>query len=293
MIRTFSVNDPAMAPVSWWHTVFKDARSFDFGPGINVLWGPNGSGKTTVIRALARLFHCEQSGFPVVTSASLNSLLDRRGSLFRTDKEQLHYHETLRASVTVQHDGQGVCSFDPSVAPGLLGGGAAFDDDFFSEGVVNTMFKGSSGQTTEFRLQKVLATIVNKQTPNVERRMRQEEANGYHGQRIQVADAWLKPSIEQGPPTILFDEPERSFDLQHQIAIWRVMRAYADEVQFIVASHNFFALQLPEAHYIEMTPGYLNLSLGARKLLDVWPSEKPTKIKPTKIKTKKTKKASP
>lgn len=74
----------------------------------------------------------------------------------------------------------------------------------------------------------------------------------------------------------MLDEPERSFDLQMQVAIWRLIRAYSAKVQFIVASHSFYALGLPETNYIDMTPGYLELSARCKDLLSLWVDEKPT-----------------
>ena len=62
----------------------------------------------------------------------------------------------LKSGITFEHDGHGVRHFDPSHAAGLLGGGSAFDDDFFSSGVMNAMFKGSAGQTTGFRFDELL-----------------------------------------------------------------------------------------------------------------------------------------
>ena len=69
-------------------------------------------------------------------------------------------------------------------------------------------------------------------------------------------------------PTFLFDEPDRSLDVENQIMLWRFLRSFAagGKAQFIVACHTPFVLDLPEAHQIEMTPRFLDLFRKVRDL---------------------------
>jgi ABC-type Mn2+/Zn2+ transport system ATPase subunit len=95
---------------------------------------------------------------------------------------------------------------------------------------------------------------------------------------VELAAYLLKGNATRGQPTILLDEPERSYDLNTQIGVWRFLRAYSDQVQFIVASHALFALRIPNAHYIELSPRYLAGSEAVLEILQKWPEEKPSKI---------------
>ena len=271
MIHSFEIKDPDKTHIAWWAKVpaLAKPRTFEFRPGLNILWGKNGSGKTTVVKALAQLFHCEQSGQPVVTQTSIENLFDR--FRFGEDKEQ----KAFVKAISLKHDGQGVRYFDPSVAVGLFGGIAAFDWDFSGEGVANAMFKGSAGQTTMFRMDKLLGSIAEGKVPKVERRVKEHSFNSTWSERLKIAERFLKGSGEVGPPTVLLDEPERSFDLPHQIAVWRFIRATTSRVQYIVASHALYALNIPEAHYIEMEPEYLDQSCRCLKALTGWADEKP------------------
>jgi hypothetical protein len=83
----------------------------------------------------------------------------------------------------------------------------------------------------------------------------------------------------------LLDEPERSYDLNAQVGVWRLLRAYSDQVQFIVASHSLFALKIPDAHYIELSPRYLEGSEAVLEILQKWPQEKPRKVPEAAAKT--------
>lgn len=270
MIYKLDIKDPTQTPVKWLANVeaLKKPRTFEFKPGLNVLWGRNGSGKTTLTKLLARLFHCEQGNHPVVTQESLDTL---SGSGFNA-------RLPLERSLSVEHDGQGVRHFDPGHAVGLMGGGAAFDWDFGMEGIQNQLFKGSAGQTNMFRFDRILNEIIAGEVPEVEWKMRREGVNDLWRERIDLAKSILKKSGKKGLPTVMLDEPERSYDLNAQAATWKLLRGYADEVQFIVASHSLFALKIPDAHYIELSSGYLKLSEGVLELLQRWPTEKSSKV---------------
>jgi len=276
MIRSLDIKSPDETPIKWLGKVasLKEPRKFEFKPGLNILWGQNGSGKTTVLKLLARLFHCEQSGSPVVTQSSIGELFPIGTA---TDKDP----KKILKGVKVNHDGQGVRHCDPSHAVGLLGGGAAFDDDFFKSGIVNTMFRGSAGQTTMFRFEQVMGAFLKGKAPEVEYRMKKSSVNSLWSERIELIEKALAGSGELGQPTMLMDEPERSFDLPTQVTCWRFIRAYAQKAQFIIASHSVFALNIPEAHYIEMEPGYLDASKASITLLPTWGDEKPFPKDPT------------
>jgi len=269
MIYQLDIIDPTKTPVSWLSRVeaFRAPCSFKFKPGINVLWGRNGSGKTSLTKVLARLFHCEQGSQPCVTRESLAELIDPIEGI-------------VKDGVRVTHDGQGVRHFDPSHAVGLMAGGAAFDWEFGTEGIANAMYKGSAGQTTMFRFDRLIHEIVEGAVPKVEWKISRDSLNSTWEKKAKLATTFLKANAEKGQPTILLDEPERSYDLNAQVGVWRFLRAFADQVQFIVASHSLFALRIPGAHYVELSPRYLASSEGVLKILQGWPMERPTK--PTK-----------
>lgn len=271
MIYKLCIKDPAKTPVPWFAKIdaLKQRRVFEFKPGLNILWGRNGSGKTSLTKVLARLFHCEQGNHPIVTQESLRQLVGD-GTLEAAE---------IRKGLQIVHDGQGVRHFDPGCAVGLMGGMAAFDWDFGAEGLSNAMFRGSAGQTTMFRFDRLSQEIVTAKMPEVSWKFpRTPAGSDTWGQRVTLAAHLLEGNAARGQPTILLDEPERSYDLNTQVGIWRFLRAYSDQVQFIVASHSLFALKIPEANYIELSPGCLAGSEAALEILQKWPTEKPRKV---------------
>lgn len=259
MIRSLTLVNPKKTPIKWLGNVeaLKEPKTFEFKPGLNILWGPNGSGKSTILKLLARLFHCEQSGRSVVTQESVSELFST--ILFEQEKK-----DTLFKSIRVDHDGQGVWHFDPQRTVGLIGGGAGFDYDFFSEGVRSIVVKGSSGQITIDRLGGLMTQFLEgKRASPIEYRIKKDSVNDQWAHKISRIEKFLKGDGEKGKPTWLLDEPERSLDLPLQAKFWGGTIKNSTAVQLIVASHSPFALGNPDANYIEMTPGYLKASMEA------------------------------
>lgn len=278
MIRSFEIKDPSKTLIPYLPTIpaLAKPRKFTFGPGLNILWGANGSGKTTLIRMLARLFHCEQGGETFVTHNSIRDLGLVGHLNGKFDPE----------SIVLDHDGQSVRFFDPTHAHGLVGGMAGFDDDFFMEGVKNVIFKGSAGQTTMARFDKIVNEVFSGVVPEVQwkpfTKYDPNEKRKYKypsDEHPLVVETLLKGSGEKGPSTLLFDEPDRSLDLPHQVAVWRFIRSASTRHQVIVAGHSLFALNVPEANYIDMVESpekeksYLMQSMKALNCLSRWQTE--------------------
>lgn len=274
MIRSIHIHHPEKTHTPWMGKIpaMAQPRKFEFTPGLNILWGENGSGKSTLIKAMAQLLHCEQGGVPIMTQTSLSNLL---GLFSFSNKEGL---KGFPSSLTLDYDGQPVRSFDSSKEVGIMGG--SFDGDFMMQGVANTTSKASAGQTTMRRANDLVGDILERKMPVFERKISADRVNTVWQERIAIADEFLKGSGEKGPLTVLMDEPERSFDFPNQVMMWRFIRSFSSEVQFIVASHSFYALGIKEANYIEMAPGYLAKAEKCLNILKGWGEEVPAPPKP-------------
>jgi predicted ATPase len=237
VIHKLYIKNPEKTPCKWWPKVegLKGRRTFRFTPGLNILWGRNGVGKSTVLTALARYFHCEQGGRSIVTGHSVREM---QPSLL-SDK--------FLTGAEVEHDGQCVFYINPGMAVGLMGGGAAFDDDFFMEGITNTMAHISAGQTTLMRTNMVMKHL-EKGVPEIEYK------HNVGKEAKEVIEGMLKPTHDKGPVTILCDEPDRSVDLDFARQLWDILPRAAAGRQIIVATHHVFALNAPGANFIDIGP---------------------------------------
>lgn len=88
---------------------------------------------------------------------------------------------------------------------------------------------------------------------------------GRSSDRLSAGLALLEASIPEGAQTLIFDEPESGLAIPAQGNLFNLLFGAAkdDKFQIIIATHSAFALGLPNAHYIEMSPGYIENSESA------------------------------
>lgn len=262
MIESVRIIDSKQLPVSWWAKTpsLTKIESLAFTPGLNIIWGKNGAGKSTILRLIAKMFHAEQGRFSTITQSSIMDLFP---SLFANKKEV-----KLPQGVEIIHNGRGIGYYDPCAKVGLIGG--SFDDDFYLEGIQSTMRKASSGQWTIGDVGGLWTKMEKKETFLPVWKMNKERVNSHYRKRLELVEEFFKSNTKDEQwqkeirPTMLLDEPDRSLDMPNQVKLWKGLQIQAKrKYQIIAASHSPFALNLPEANYIEISDGYLNECLAA------------------------------
>jgi len=278
MITKLQVTGPKHTPVEWWDKVFPKKKTWTFKEGVNILWGPNGSGKTTILKLLARMMHCDQGGISTVTHTSVGVLAGKHK--WSDAKPKL--------GVKVEHDGKPVVFYDPHAQVGLDCGGSAFDWDFGMEGIQNAMMKGSSGELAMARFNSVMQRIGEE----IEVKVPTKNPDDW----TKLALGALQPAIEEGQRTILMDEPDANLDWRIKLMMWDWISGLrrkegAAPVQFIIATHSPMALRVKNAHYIEMKKGYKSMAIGVLKIAGLWTDEhENSEVKKEKEESKSTQK---
>lgn len=228
---------------------FKATPTTVFKPGLNIVFGANGSGKSTLLRMLGLTLAAVQGGVSTVTQDWLREVLTFR-------------REHIALPCSVVHDGQPVVYHDAREVVGLIGGGA-FDDDFFEEGLRACVTKGSVGQLSMARGNRAFSILTKSLKGEAETGFPKAVAWQVSRQHLAtpllaLLDGLLEARCPRGPQTLLLDEPESGFGMPWQAGLWANILGRVDPArhQVIVATHSPFALEVPGAHYIEMTPGY-------------------------------------
>jgi len=280
MIHSFEIKDPAKSHIKYLDKVgsLSTPRTFTFKPGLNIIFGKNGAGKSTLLTMISDLLHCNQGGYSCVTQESIRSL----GRVF--DKNTIK--DVLEAA-DIKHDGQCVRYINPRRKVGLVGDGAGFDDDFFTQGVSACMTKGSSGELTMNQINKLIFEVSETIVPEKEwkaGKIKEQEWNDKNKwqksdyERQVLIENYISGNSEKGQLTVIFDEIDLSLDIPLQLAVWRFIRALSTDHQVIVASHSLFSLNIPEANYIELNPElkYMEQCQKAVTCLAGWAAEKNT-----------------
>jgi energy-coupling factor transporter ATP-binding protein EcfA2 len=226
----------------WWKKIeyLKKNPKVTFTPGLNILWGRNGAGKSTVLTAIAKLAHCRQGGISKVTETSVNDLIP----------DWMTNRKTAQ-NIKIRWDGSPMIHIDPGHQIGVIGG--SFDDDFF-EGAFKYAGKGSAGQITMHRV----SILMKENLLPLDFDTFASRVNDVWKEMILNCKALSEPSIPKGQDTILMDEPDKSVDLDTQAMFWKKVQEWSKDSQIIVATHSPFAI-LAKANFIDMSDGYLEV----------------------------------
>lgn len=265
MLLQLEVRNPNRTPIPHWNKAsgLSGVGLFEFKPGLNVIYGRNGTGKSTLITALAALTHCLDSNWATVSKVSISRFNRPTG---------------YANGLLLTHDGSPVRYLGTEAMCRTPRTGVRKRDDIIVSAEARGATKNlSQGQVSTGNLIRLLKA---EQT-----RLRREVT------RDKIPESWYPlydvamESIENVKKrrdkrtTILLDEVDRSLDFVRQAEYWKQLRILSTHTQVIVASHSPFAVAAP-AHFIEMTPGYLNAS---KKALSCLAPKKVSSVSVTKV----------
>lgn len=232
----------------------------------NILIGPNGSCKTTLLETLAMYTLCHDYGFTKLTDRSTRFC----DELWQKEREEYYWSEEhFMADVSIV----GGMPFGTFISPDFKPCGALDWAHALCYGLgedASDYFKKtdpvSSGQGMIAAIKGALALLKAKQIPKIDMSYVEECRQEWRSQS-HMAKRGIKLAEHIGEPTTmigLFDEPERCLDLKAQLKFWKQVPALADDKhQIVISTHSILPLLDPDRYnFIEMEDGYLAALLG-------------------------------
>lgn len=248
-------------------------RVFNFTPGINVLYGRNGVGKSVILKTIKAYCGIEKGGWSKVSDPTV------LGTSYLSTK-----HSNINPTVSyggLEDFPHAYKAYSPAkcradvawngVPTFFNDGDIKVNDTFFyqnigqSEDGITTeveqfdalIKKPSSGQHRSQKINKVFSLLGSGVNYNESDAIPAKFPNKVAAAREVQYWRFLREKSGDSRATVLFDEPERSLSLPKQKELLiKLIPDNLSEYQVIMATHSPFALKIPNANIIDIEPGY-------------------------------------
>ena len=253
MVTKVVINNNEDTPIEYLSELkaFRNGRTYEFKPGVNIIVGRNGCGKTTLLNLIRKyllvdLSECSAGAFNSNINDVCSGLTGPKHMYAGADV----YADYQRNTFRMCHAGER----------------KANDEVFADEHSVNEFF-GQRWASTGEGVLKSLDSLFGRMFSKDARLAFDytQFRNNYRPYMEYIADH----VVEGDEWTILMDEPDRNLDIENISQIRGILSVHKPHTQVIAVVHNPLLIcalaKNPEVHFIEMTRGYVN---KVRKLVN-------------------------
>lgn len=253
MIESLKVTDNKSAPFLYLSELptFKNKKQYKFKKGVNVIIGPNGCGKTTLLNLLRVYTFCDKE---LESTMSLCNLLEsKKGSFHRLTRSLLN--EVFLGGIDVVAD-YSIKTFNLCEGDDYLS-----SDEYSKERLFARMERNvkSAGEERIFFFDMMCGKMFNEKIGfRINYDYCSEDAR-------ELAKAYYDRNHKAGEvrPTILMDEPDRNLDVHNLKMLSDILgKDQREDTQVIAVIHNpaliYKLSKVGNVNFIEMKAGYLN-----------------------------------
>lgn len=247
MVTKVVVKDRRLSPLHYLKDLkaFPNGKTFEFTPGVNIIVGENGCGKTTLLNLIKKYLlvgftECSKGQFGYNKNSLYENVLKPESFYTGVDVYADYHKNTFRLSHAGEKENkQALETFEDF--------GAAF-----------AQHSSSTGEGVLVALNSLFNYMFSTKAKLYFDYEQFKESDPYYYQYIQ------KHKVEDAANefTILMDEPDRNLSLKNLETIKTILSFHKPNTQLIAVIHNpilIAALQdNKEINFIEMTKGYIS-----------------------------------
>jgi predicted ATPase len=230
-------------------------KEIKLSENVNIIFSPNGTGKSVMLKGLAYFTSCQKGGW----STGLDPLEAKLEvfSPMEIDYVKLKNKKSKIGAMNIDWDGTPTyyskAMLDDSsqnMQNALFGMNQEMS---LEDAIVMHKQNLSQGQTTITHLNNIFQSTL----PDITLE-KHTESNNIWQKAGRILSDYVKTLPRDGKPTILLDEPDRSFDFINQRFFWENVNKLAEKFQLIITTHSMFVLTdiAKDFNIIEITPGY-------------------------------------
>lgn len=246
MVYKVVIKNPKSSPVRYLPDLenFRKGKGFIFKPGVNIIVGENGCGKTTLLKLIqAYLMVGDTECDKGIYSSNVHKLfegIDKGKKFFSGVDVYADYDKnTFRLCHANERDNDQVMS------------------SFENFGTFFDMRHASTGEGVNIALNSLFGYIFSKKVKlKYDYSQFKEDYPAY----LRYIDKHKDSSIDEW--TILMDEPDRNLDIENIAQIKGILSFHKPQTQIIAVVHNplliYSLSKNKDINFIEMTEGYIH-----------------------------------
>jgi len=221
-------------------------KKFKFKKGVNILFGPNGCGKSTILNTLKAYCGIKDGGWTYFNDPMQLASNEFPFAYLGLTPSRCMADVTWDGTPSFYNDGD--IKVDSTF---FFANSLSTNDGITSEAEQFDAMaeKPSSGQYRIGKVNKVL---------NMIRDIPQLAATESPTALGKNEFAYWASLGQKGPQTVLLDEPERALSIPLQKKLFSDALPKFNDIQIILATHSIFALGMKDAHFVEFEDNYIS-----------------------------------
>ena len=250
MVYKVAIKDNEKAPLHYLPDLdnFKNRMEYIFKPGVNIIVGENGCGKTTLMKLIQRYLlvgqqQCEEKNVVKLfedyklKDEEMNDGVDVYAD-YTTNIFRMAHPEEYR-----EESGIGLQSFE-------------------NFGTLGIMMHSSTGEGVTTAINNLWSLMFSRKAPLSFPKLSDWRKERYAAYIDYVKEHRIKPTEEEKEITILMDEPDRNLSLDNIKEIQGILSFHKPQTQLIAVIHNplliYSLSKVEDINIIEMTEGYVH-----------------------------------